>query len=171
MTFATRFNPCFGGTPFQTVRRQAWKNNSNSFQSLFWWNSLSDGAALIDQIKHRLVFQSLFWWNSLSDQSEFCGYWDFDGVSILVLVELPFRLLLMPIHDAVLMRFNPCFGGTPFQTTFARPMTMYHDPVSILVLVELPFRHHPPIRKRLRQPSFNPCFGGTPFQTRRNYNH
>ncbi len=109
------FNPCFGGTPFQT------------------------GAG-------------------------YAGRGSIVDVSILVLVELPFRQYTAPVQQVPVQRFNPCFGGTPFQTfrgivkrreefwfqslfwwnSLSDPghssRCQYELSVSILVLVELPFR-------------------------------
>jgi len=39
-------------------------------------------------------------------------------VSILVLMELPFRPLLLSLIDRFVIGFNPCFNGIAFSTAF-----------------------------------------------------
>ncbi len=112
-----------------------------------------------------IEFQSLFWWNSLSDLNAGLPTVQQWNVSILVLVELPFRRGQHRDKDRHERCFNPCFGGTPFQTARSTHRLKYHQYVSILVLVELPFRRRPPMTSTWFSRRFNPCFGGTPFQT------
>ena len=86
------------------------------------------------------VFQSLFWWNSLSDGDTnwfcvtraACFNPCFGGT--------PFQTVCVGARPGPPRGFNPCFGGTPFQT----PRVGSAPPANT---------------------SFNPCFGGTPFQT------
>ena len=60
-------------------------------------------------------------------------------VSILVLMELPFRPLLLSLIDRFVIGFNPCFNGIAFSTRWYLLEQIYCS-VSILVLMELPFR-------------------------------
>jgi len=90
---------------------------------------------------------------------------DNPGVSILVLMELPYQrsyvvfrgelyksfnpcfngiaisTLLFPRLHLLLLRFNPCFNGIAISTITNFFLSFFLNVVSILVLMELPYQH------------------------------
>ena len=109
------FNPCFTGFTFQSAVKRAVGVPTCVFQSLFYWIYLSK----IEKLFYCLVF---------------------DHVSILVLLDLPFKVSQHPIKE---------------------PLAQ----VSILVLLDLPFKADTRRLIHALQLSFNPCFTGFTFQS------
>ncbi len=104
------------------------------FQSLFYWN-----CRLICKVCGHVwlarVFQSLFYWNCRLIGCAYRSSSRLRGVSILVLLELPFDLIATVEVYSVSLSFNPCFIG-------------------IAVWSSIPTRH------TRRSRGFNPCFIG-----------
>ena len=135
MDFAS-FNPCFRGTRSRTTGR-TWCLRTG-YVSILVFVELALGHWQREgrlSVAHK-QFQSLFSWNSLSDGKLLCRWHRRSRVSILVFVELALGLekRLRPMRPEV--RFNPCFRGTRSRTAESLCLCEQAS-VSILVFVEL----------------------------------
>ena len=110
------FNPCFNGSIFQTVGHifHMWIQDIR-------FNPCFNGS--IFQTGRRRPWRD--GWRS---------------VSILVLMEVSFRLLLNGELPLWKVCFNPCFNGSIFQTSVGWLLLLVSSVVSILVLMEVSFR-------------------------------
>ena len=89
-----------------------------------------------------------------------------DGVSILVLMELPLQQVFRIPRSFSFIGFNPCFNGTTSATKEHPEINFMDYDVSILVLMELPLqRYLCSICIYISKKSFNPCFNGTTSAT------
>ena len=158
------FNPCYFGLAIQATSIEVYCNNIPWFQSLLFWISHLGNAEKAEKYSSA-VFQSLlFWISHLGDPEEYDIGWA-EYVSILVILDQPFRLvdgrpvawfrarfqsLLFwishlgperPIQpNAPERRFNPCYFGLAIQANIFAGRERIQACVSILVILDQPFR-------------------------------
>ena len=133
------FNPCFSGYGIQTINLVCCKIYCRKFQSLFFWI-----------------------WNS--DFNSFKPFTLLSEVSILVFLDMEFRLHYWQGLQALQSSFNPCFSGYGIQTPFslfARVQYTCFNPCFSGYGIQTP----EPVIRCGRNTGFNPCFSGYGIQT------
>ena|GEM_PF-3461479 len=120
LSINTSFNPFSGGFPFRARKGFRLHDDSDKFQSFFWWISVSG-------LTYHLYYTEL---QSVSilflvdfrfghfRRSTFRNQMD---VSILFLVDFRFGRSFSDGETAQLFSFNPFSGGFPFRAVFKLP--------------------------------------------------
>ncbi len=109
------------------------------FQSLFSWSYLSKD---LQDLRPWFIekFQSLFSWSYLSKTGAKKQIGNQEVVSILIFLELPFKVKYALLLYLVSASFNPYFPGVTFQSHYFIGKLAEIPLVSILIFLELPFK-------------------------------
>ena len=109
------------------------------FQSLFYWIYLSKEVCEVFNVRE-FLFQSLFYWIYLSKCFIAYNVRNATGVSILVLLDLPFKDSPRRLNISLLRLFQSLFYWIYLSKECIVEHTCFHISVSILVLLDLPFK-------------------------------
>ena len=110
------FNPCFSGYGIQTFLSLNDGLKKISFNPCFSGYGIQTATGRVYE-DYSLEFQSLFFWIWNSDMPQGCNRRKDTQVSILVFLDMEFRLQIPVDRLDIEFSFNPCFSGYGIQTS------------------------------------------------------
>ncbi len=134
------FNPYFPGVTFQSDNNRLYRSATCGFQSLFSWSYLSKRSSGNPPRSIAQCFNPYF--PGVTFQSKCSFYYSIftDCVSILIFLELPFKVYLWYYHLSCQAQFQSLFSWSYLSKLLNAVFLLNTGSVSILIFLELPFK-------------------------------